>query len=238
MFEALTEAEASRILNQGSQEGWQLISRDYRYLDMNEAAVRHGQARREALLGRQMEEAYPGIERTAMFAELRRCMEERDRGELVNKFEDAMGRSQWFRLRFEPVAAGLVVLSLELTDHHRSEEALDRCTRVVGMARACRHVMAQATQEQALLRSVCRLVVRRGGYKLAWIGLKAPGPGYQVEPLASAGVDEGYTANLGITWDESPSGQGPTGRAIREGKTTVARFIDVDEGYGPWRAYC
>ena len=53
-------------------EGCQVIGPDFRYLYLNGAAARHGRRTIEELLGRTMEESYPGIRNTPMFDDLRR----------------------------------------------------------------------------------------------------------------------------------------------------------------------
>ena len=97
-------------------EGCQVISPDYTYLYLNDAAVRHSRRTREALLGRRMGEVYPGIEKTPMFAMLRRCMVERVPLRMENGFEYPVGGSGHFELRFEPVPEGVFILSLDVTE--------------------------------------------------------------------------------------------------------------------------
>lgn len=53
-------------------EGCQIIGFDWRYLYVNDAAARHGRLTKDELLGFTMMERYPGIEKTEMFAVLRR----------------------------------------------------------------------------------------------------------------------------------------------------------------------
>src|SRR5690606_30539175 len=49
-------------------EGCQIVSRDFRYLFLNEVILEHGKRPWEELLGKTMMEVYPGIENTEMFA--------------------------------------------------------------------------------------------------------------------------------------------------------------------------
>ena len=102
-------------------EGCQVIDPDYRYLYVNAAAALQGRSPPEALVGRTMMEAYPGIDETGMFRMLRRCMEERASGRMENEFAFPDGSHGWFELRFEPVPEGVVVLSVDITDLKRAE---------------------------------------------------------------------------------------------------------------------
>ena len=56
-------------------EGCQVISPHYRYLYVNEAVARHGRRTVDELLGRTMMDVYPGIEKTEMFAVLRKGLD-------------------------------------------------------------------------------------------------------------------------------------------------------------------
>ena len=58
-------------------EGCQIIGFDWRYLYLNDNAVKHSRRKKKELLGRTMMDAYPGIEKTEMFENLRLCMERR-----------------------------------------------------------------------------------------------------------------------------------------------------------------
>jgi len=105
-------------------EGCQIIGRDWRYLYVNDAAARHGQLAKQELLGRTMPEVYPGIEKTPLFATMRRCMEERAPQHMENEFQYGDGSSAWFDLSFQPVPEGLFILSYDITERKRSERAL------------------------------------------------------------------------------------------------------------------
>jgi PAS domain S-box-containing protein len=105
-------------------EGFQIIGFDWRYLYVNDAAAKHGRRKKEELLGRTMMEMYPGIERTELFAVLRRCMEKRVAQRMENEFTYPDGSKGWFELSIQPVPEGISVLSVDITERRRTEEAL------------------------------------------------------------------------------------------------------------------
>ena len=107
-------------------EGCQIISPDSRYLFVNEAAARHGRRSKEEFIGHRMEEVYPGIEATVMFASLRRCMDERVAARFENAFAYGDGTAGWFQLSIEPVPEGVFILSIDITERKRAEQALRR----------------------------------------------------------------------------------------------------------------
>jgi len=105
-------------------EGCQLLDFDWRYLYLNPAAAIQNRRSNAELLGRRMPEAWPGIEASNVFSMLRRCMDERIgvRSETEFEFED--GHKSWFDVRAQPVPEGIFVLSVDVSEHRRAEQAL------------------------------------------------------------------------------------------------------------------
>jgi PAS domain S-box-containing protein len=127
-------------------EGCQVIGPDYTYRYLNDAAVRQSRRAREALLGRRMEEVFPGIESTPMFAMLQRCMEERVALRTENEFQYPDGGTGQFELRFEPVPEGVFILSLDVTEwRHGVAEWLRLSTAIEQAAEAM--ILTSATGE-------------------------------------------------------------------------------------------
>jgi PAS domain S-box-containing protein len=85
-----------------------------------------------------------------------------------------------------------------------------------------------------LLAEACRILVEHGEYRMAWIGLTEPPTG-MVRPVASAGRVEGYLDDVDIRFDDTPTGRGPKGTAIRERRPVIANDWITDAVVGPWR---
>ncbi len=107
-------------------EGCQVIGFDWTYLYINEAAATQAQRSREQLIGRNMLETFPGVERSAMFEPLRRCMVERTHHRGEYQFTYADGAAVWFELRLLPVAEGVCIFSLDVTATKRDADAHER----------------------------------------------------------------------------------------------------------------
>lgn len=104
-------------------EGCQIIGRDWRYLYVNDAIVRQGRSTRKKLLGHTMMECYPGIEKTPFFSRLERCMRERVSDLMDNEFTFPDGSVGWFELRMEPVPEGVFILSIDITERRKVDQA-------------------------------------------------------------------------------------------------------------------
>lgn len=105
-------------------EGFQIIGHDWVYIYVNPAAARQGRRSPEELVGRRMWEAYPGIESSAVFAALSRCMATREPVSLETLFTFPDGASRWFEVRVEPVSEGICVHSVDINARKEAEAAL------------------------------------------------------------------------------------------------------------------
>lgn len=116
-----------------------------------------------------------------------------------------------------------------------AEEELRMVNRTLKVLGKCTEAVVRAVEETALLQEVCRLLVEDGGYRLAWVGFAEQDTAKTVRPVAQAGFEEGYLETVTITWDDSESGRGPTGTAIRTGQPAVVRNMLTDPAYALWR---
>jgi hypothetical protein len=106
---------ARRALDAERRLGVQVVGFDWRFIYVNPAAARHG--RREAprdLVGLTMLEAYPGIDKTAMFERLARCMTERADAVFEHEFTFDDGSRRWFEIRVQAVPEGLRIYSRDI----------------------------------------------------------------------------------------------------------------------------
>ena len=103
------------------REGFQIIGFDWTYVYVNPAAARHGRRTPKELIGQPISAAYPGIERSALFELLRKCMAERSARMLEYQFTFPDGSQRWFELRIQPVPTGICVYSSDIEDRKRRE---------------------------------------------------------------------------------------------------------------------
>lgn len=87
---------------------------------------------------------------------------------------------------------------------------------------------------QQIFEFICAEVARIFAFPYIWIGSKEAGGAVSI--VADAGPAKTYREELeqvGVRWDNTPQGKGPTGATIRTGQTQV--FKRSDEGFRPWR---
>jgi diguanylate cyclase (GGDEF)-like protein len=122
-----------------------------------------------------------------------------------------------------------------LPDTACPEAALAKANRELRMLIDCKRSLAHAEDESVLLADICRILTGPGGYRLAWVGFAVHGPECSVRVAAQSGHGGNYVERLQVSWRDDASGRGPTGRAIRERKTHLCRYIDTDPDFAPWR---
>jgi diguanylate cyclase (GGDEF)-like protein/PAS domain S-box-containing protein len=103
------------------------------------------------------------------------------------------------------------------------------------LLRAVDEQILQGIPLEQVVTFICDQMARLFDLRLAWIGEKRPDG--SIALIAGAGPDTAYQEELprmGVRWDEAPSGRGPTGTAIRLGRTQV---VDIARAgpFAPWR---
>jgi PAS domain S-box-containing protein/putative nucleotidyltransferase with HDIG domain len=123
----------------------------------------------------------------------------------------------------------------DITERKKADLALQNSLRAHRTLSACNAILVHSTQDQQLMADMCHAIVELGGYRLAWIGLVEHDAGKSIRPVVSSGNEKGYLELLQLTWADSERGQGPAGRAVRQGVPQVAANIDTDPLFTPWR---
>jgi PAS domain-containing protein len=118
-----------------------------------------------------------------------------------------------------------------------SEKELTRLNRILQTLYQCNHALIHATDEHELLQSVCETLVKVGGIRMAWVGHCLDDPEKTVRPIAMAGHGLDYVEAAKISWsDETETGRGPTGIALRTGNPYWAKDMRTDPTLAPWRS--
>ncbi len=162
--------------------------------------------------------------------------------------------TRWFDfsiiLIFTITPIGLIVTSLseilagaKLEIAHRKEAELllqqsnARICHLNDVLRAVRDVGSLINREKdptELLNAVCNSLVQTRGYVMVWIG-KPEADSKRVLPAAHSGADRYFMQHAPITWDDSPTGQGPAGTAMRERRAVVFSDLANDPRFALWK---
>ncbi len=157
--------------------------------------------------------------------------------ELVNK----EGRKGWMLARGElerdehGAAVGVRGIVMDITGRKQDELALLRLNRELHAISNCNEALMRAEDEQALLDEICRIICNDAGYRMAWVGYGENDEAKTIRPVAWAGAEDGYLAQARITWADTDRGRGPSGIAIRSGKSACFLDFSTDPAAVPWR---
>ncbi len=105
-------------------EGCQILGFDWRYIYVNASAEIQNRRPTKELLGKIYMDMWPGVELTAVYAGLRHCMDQRIPQHMINEFIFPDGAAGWFELSIQPVPDGIFILSSDITERKRAEQAL------------------------------------------------------------------------------------------------------------------
>src|SRR5271165_6618487 len=155
-------------------------------------------------------------------------------------FLRANGAQVWTLLRVSPILrdgqhSGCLALVSDITKRKRAEEALRRLNRELRAISNCNQTLLRATDEQSLIEEMCRIVCEEAGYRMAFVAYAEHDEAKSVRLVAWSGAEEGYLATVGFTWADTELGRGPTGTAIRSGKTCCTEDFATDPRVAPWR---
>lgn len=143
--EAEAEVERSerrwRTTLESILEGCQIVAHDWTYLYLNPAAARQNKRPASDFLGKKLTEVWPGVERTRVFEIVHRSMTARIPLQEEVNFVFPDGSEGWFDLRVQPVPEGVFMLSIDITERHRAEQALR------ALNESLEHTVAERTAE-------------------------------------------------------------------------------------------
>jgi sigma-B regulation protein RsbU (phosphoserine phosphatase) len=123
----------------------------------------------------------------------------------------------------------------DITERRRAQQELVRLNRALRALSLCNGALIRATEESGWLAQICRIIVEEAGYRFCWVGRAEHDDTRTVSAVARAGVDEGYLANVGVTWADTRRGRGPVGTCIREGQTQIVKDTATDPSFAAWR---
>ena len=107
-------------------EGVQVISSEWKYVYLNDEAVKHSGLSRKELIGHTPMELYPGVEKTKLFSVLKSVMEKRVSKKITSKFDFPDGSVKYFNLYIESIEMGILIQSFDITKQKTDEKKLKK----------------------------------------------------------------------------------------------------------------
>jgi len=130
----------------------------------------------------------------------------------------------------EPVDQAKPAAGLELSSPAR----IEHLNQLLLALREVGRILNRETELPQLCTAICRSLARTRGYVAVWIAQPNPATG-RLEPLAVAGEAAARFPRTPITWDDAPTGQGPSGLALRTRQPVVFEEAANDPRLAPWR---
>jgi len=121
---------------------------------------------------------------------------------------------------FDEMAAGMQERESCLLEADRK---LARANRALTVLSAGNRAMLRAGNEQTLLDDICRMIVDKGGYPMAWVGYREENGSKAIHLMAHSGFEVSRLDPRCLTWDAQASGISATGAAMRSGRTELFR---------------
>lgn len=160
------------------------------------------------------------------------------RGEVIGLFQVANKATDYIQADIallQTIADNVAPLLYAQLQQGRTMVTLAHANRVLAARSRVNLSLVHAGSEAELMNEICQAIVEQSGYRMAWVGYVRNDENKSIEVMAHAGRDEGYLDSAQLIWAETERGMGPSGRAVRSGKTQVCQDIRHDPDYLPWR---
>ncbi|MFC7041869.1 response regulator [Halonotius sp. GCM10025705] len=117
--------------------------------------------------------------------------------------------------------------------YHATRRASD-LQRIRNLVNDINQALVRAESRSAAETRVCEIISDADPYRFAWIG-GVDEATQEVIPRASAGIEAAYLDAITVTVDETATGRGPGGTAIRDQRVAVSQDVSDDPTFEPWR---
>ena len=114
---------------------------------------------------------------------------------------------------------------------NKKPNKLESVSRALRTLSAGNRTLLRASDEQELLREMCRVIVEQGGYRLACVGYARNDENKTIQWMECIGMDKEDLQALYRSWAGTEVAHTPFSTAMRTGKPSVARNVFNDPAY-------
>jgi PAS domain S-box-containing protein len=159
--------------------------------------------------------------------------------DLESPFITAKGNRIWVRVQGFAVIENGQTTKLrgtfqDITEQKQAELRIRHLNRIYAVLSAINQTIVHEKESQRMLAEACRIVVEKGGFQMAWVGV-CDAAAQTIRPVASAGVVEGYLDQVNIDLRDKVRSGGPTGRCFLTGEHVTCGDMEHDPILAPWR---
>ena len=113
------------------------------------------------------------------------------------------------------------------------QQSVEQLNRINNTLRIATKELVNRTDRDDLEQAVCDRFSESDAYEAVWIGRYDEADG-RVRPAAWSGLDDDYFESIDVTVDDSPTGGGAGGRAIKTREIQCVPDVFADESMAPW----
>lgn len=114
------------------------------------------------------------------------------------------------------------------------EQKLKKINRLYATLSQISLAIVKEQDQKRLFQKISNIAVDVGKFRFAWIGM-IDEQSKNVKPFAYSGKSADYLKTIQISIAGNEKANGPTGRAVREGKSIVFNDLVTNPDYYPWR---
>ena len=122
----------------------------------------------------------------------------------------------------------------DVTERKRQEVETERLDRLQSVLIHVNQAVVRTGLRTELFQQVCRIMTDVGGFLMAAVSVADPAT-KEVERVGTSGDVTDYFEKVEVYLDNVPKGRGPSGTALREGRTYVCNDFTGDPRTDPWR---
>lgn len=122
----------------------------------------------------------------------------------------------------------------DITEQKNAELRIWQLNRIHSVLSAINQTIVHEKDPQGMLTKACQIAVEKGGFRMAWIGMH-DAAAYKLQPVASAGVVEGYLDLVNIDLSDPSRSSGPSGRCFFSAEHITCNDMEHDPLLAPWR---